>query len=63
MHIPTSVGVCVREKNIERVPGLRVCANGCELLLLYVHTFVYVWVWRAVLAHIDLCQEEDVFLN
>ena len=25
--------------------------------------FVYVWVWRALLAYTDLCQEEDVFLN
>lgn len=51
--------VCVGEKKSLRI----VFANGKVAVTVCVQTFVYVWVWRAVLAHTDLCQEEDVFLN
>lgn len=33
--------LCVREENIKRVQGLRVCANGCEFLLQYVCTRLF----------------------
>ncbi len=51
MHIPASSCVCVREKKIEWVPALRVCANGCELLLLYVHVCLCVGLESSARPH------------
>lgn len=55
MHNPDLMCAFVGEKKVCML--LEVAVTVC------VHTFVYVWVWRAVLTHTDLCQKKDVFLN
>ena len=57
------VCVCVSEREKKSLRPVYMCKWMRVAVTVCVHRFVYVWVWRAVLAYTDLCQEEDVFLN